>query len=64
MKRLSWGLSGKESACSAGDLDLIPGLGGSPGGKHGNPLQFSCLENPMDKGAWQDTVHGTAKSQI
>ena len=60
VKRLSWGLSGKESACSAGDLDLIPGLGGSPGGKHGNSL----LENPMDRGAWQDTVHGTAKSQI
>ena len=44
---------GKASACSAGDLGLIPGLGRSPGGGHGNPLQYSCLENPMDRGAWQ-----------
>ena len=40
------GLAGKESACNAGDLDSIPGLGRSPGGGHGNPLQYSCLENP------------------
>ena len=44
------------------DLDLIPGLGRSPGRGHGNPLQYSCLENPMDKGAWWATVHGVAKS--
>ena len=43
------------------DLGSIPGLGRSPGGGHGNPLQYSCLENPMDRGAWQATVHGVAK---
>ena len=48
---------GKESACNARDLGLIPGLGRSPGEGNGNPLQYSCLENPMDRGAWQDTVH-------
>ena len=53
----------KESACNAGDQGSIPGLERSPGGGHGNPLQYSCLENPMDKGAWQDTVHRVAKSQ-
>ena len=56
-------LSGKESACSAGDPGLIPGSRRSPGGGHGNPLQYSCLENPMDRGAWRATVHGIAKSQ-
>ena len=45
------------------DVDLIPGLGRSPGGEHDNPLQYSCLENPMDREAWQDTVHGITKSQ-
>jgi len=45
------------------DSNSIPGLGKSPGGGHGNPLQYSCLENPMDRGAWQATVHGVAKSQ-
>ena len=54
---------GKESACSAGDLGLIPGLGRSPGEGNGNPLQYSCLENSMDRRAWQATVHGIAKSQ-
>ena len=44
------------------DLGLIPGLGRSPGGGHGNPLQYSCLENPMDRGAWRATVHGVAES--
>jgi len=58
------GSDGKESACHAGDLGSIPGSGRSPGGGHGNPLQFSCLENPMDRGAWQATVHGVAKSQM
>ena len=51
----------KESACKAGDLGLIPGLGRSPGEGNGNSLQNSCLENPMDKGAWQVTVHGVTK---
>ena len=45
------GSDGKESACSAGDMGLIPGLGRSPGEGNGNPLQYSCLENPMDRGA-------------
>ena len=56
------GLDGKESACSVGDLGSIPGLGRSPGGGHGNSLQYSCLENSMDRRAWQTTVHGVAKS--
>ena len=59
-------LSGKEPACSAGeagDMGSIPESGRSPGGGHGNPLQYSCLENPMDKGGWQATVHRVAKSQ-
>ena len=50
------GSDGKESACSAGDLGLIPGLGGSPGEGSGYPLQYSCLEDPMDRGAWQATM--------
>ena len=53
----------KESACNAGDPGLIPGLGGSPGEENGCPLQYSCLENPMDRGAWRATVHGVAKSE-
>ena len=53
----------KESACNVGDLGSVPGLGRSPAGGHGNPLQYSCLENPMDRGAWQATVHGITKSQ-
>ena len=53
----------KVSACNAGDLGSIPGLGRSPGEGNGNPLQYSCLENPMDRGAWWATVHGVAKSQ-
>ena len=47
----------KESACNAGDLGLILGLGGSIGEENGNPLQYSCLKNPVDKGAWQATVY-------
>ena len=57
---------GKEPPASAGDTgdpDLIPGLGRSPGGENGNPFQYSCLENPMDRGAWRATVHGVTKSQ-
>ena len=52
---------GKESACNIEDLGSIPELGRSPGEGNGNPLQCSCLENPMDRGAWQATVHGVAK---
>ena len=54
---------GKESACSAGDLGSIPGLGRSPEEGNGNPLQYHCLENLMDRGAWWAAVHGVAKSQ-
>ena len=57
------GSDGKESTCNAGDLDLIPGLERSPGGDHGNPLQYSCLENPMDRETWHATVHKVAKSR-
>ena len=53
----------KESACNAGDLGSIPGSGRSPGEGNGKPLQYSCLENPMDGGAWWATVHRVAKSQ-
>ena len=56
------GSAGKEFTCSAGDPGLIPGLGRSPGEGHGNPLQYSWLENSMDKGAWWAIVHGIAKS--
>ena len=57
------GSDGKESACNVGDLGSIPGLGRSPGGGHGKPLQYSCLEKPMDRGAWRAAVHGVEKSQ-
>jgi len=57
------GSDSKESACNVGDLGSIPALGRTPGEGHGNPLQYSCLENPMDRGAWQVTVHGVTKSQ-
>ena len=53
----------KELACSAGDPALIPGWGRSSGEGNGNPLQYSCLENPMDGGAWWAIVHGVTKSQ-
>ena len=53
----------KESTCNAGDLGLIPRLGRSPGGGHGNPLQYSCLEGPMDRGAWRATGHWVAMSR-
>ena len=59
-------LSGKESGCSAGaagDVGSIPGSGRSPGEGHDNPLQCSCLENPMDRRAWWATVHGVTKSR-
>ena len=57
------GLDGKESACNAGNLGSIPGLGRSSGKGNGYPLQYSCLENPMDRGVWRATFHGVSKSQ-
>ena len=51
------GSEGKESACNAGDLGSVPGLGRLPGEGNGSPLQYSCLENSMDRGAWWATVH-------
>ena len=56
------GTDGEESACYVGDLGLIPGSGRSPGEGNDNALQYSCLENPMDKGAWRATVHGVTKN--
>ena len=56
------GSDSKESACSAGDLDSIPGSGRSPGEGIGYPLHYSYLENSMNRGAWRATVHGVAKS--
>ena len=53
----------KEFACNARNSDLIPGSGRSPGEGNGNPVQYSCLENSMDRGLWQATVHGVTKSQ-
>ena len=60
--RLPCWLSSKESTFNVGDGGLIPGSGRSPGRGHSNQLQYSCLENPMDRGAWQATVDGVAKS--
>ena len=57
-KGFSGGSDGKKSVCNAGDLGLIPGLGRSLGEGNDNPLQYSCLENPMDRGAWQAIVFG------
>ena len=62
MEGLPRWLSGKESACNAGVAGLIPGSGRFPGGGHGNPLQHSCLENPMDREVWQDTGRGVTES--
>ena len=62
-----WGFPGgsddKESTCNVGDLDLIPGLGRSLGEGNGYPFQYSCLENPMTRGAWWAIVHGVSKSR-
>ena len=55
------GSDSKESACNAGDPGSIPGLGRSPGEGHGYPCQYSCLENPMDRGAWRATLHGVPR---
>ena len=62
LKSLPGGSDSKESACNAGDLGLIPGMGRSLGEGNGIPLQYSCLENPMDRGAWWATVHRVTKS--
>ena len=62
-----WWLSGKGPACNegdAGDVGSIPGLGRSPGGRHGNPLQYSGLEQPLDKGPWQAPIHRIAESDM
>ena len=56
------GSGGREYACNAGDPGSIPGSGRSPGEGNGNPLQYSCLENSTDRGAWWATVHGVTKS--
>ena len=65
--KIQWGFPGgsevKMPACNERDLDSIPGSGRSPGEGNGNPLQYSCLENPMDRGAWWAIVHGVAKSR-
>ena len=58
------GSDGKASACNAGDLASVPRLGRSRGEGNGNPLQYSCLGNSMDRGAWQATVHGVTKSRM
>ena len=62
----SWGFpsgsGSKEAACNAGDPGSIPGSGKSPGEGNGNPLHYSCLENPMDREAWRAAVHGTEKN--
>ena len=60
---LDFSSNGKESACEAGDQGSVPGLESSSGEGNGNPLQYSCLENSMDRGAWQATVCGVAKSR-
>ena len=60
---LALGFPSEASACNVGDLGSIPELGRSPGEGNGNPFQYSCLENPMDRGAWQATIHGVAKSR-
>ena len=57
------GLEGKASTCNVGDLGSIPESGRSPGEGNGNPLQYSCLENPMDRGAWEAAVHEVTKSR-
>ena len=62
-KGFSGGSEVKASACNAGNLGSIPGSERSPGEGNGNPPQYSCLENPMDRGAWWATVHGVAKSR-
>ena len=60
---IPWQLSSKETVCDAGDMGSIPGSGRSPGEGKGNPLQYSCLESPMDIRAWWAAVHRVANSQ-
>ena len=62
--RIHGGSDGKEPACHVGNLSSIPGLGRSPGEGNGNPLQYSCLENSADRGAWWATVHGVAERDM
>ena len=62
-KVIPGGSDSKESTYNAGDLGSIPGLGRSPGKRNGYPLQYSCLENSMDRGVWWAAVHGVAKSR-
>ena len=64
MYTLPGSLVGKESACNAGDMGSIPELGRSPGEGNGYPPQYSCLENPMDRGNWQAVVHGVTESDM
>ena len=59
--RLPYSSNGKESSCSAGGQGSVPALGRSSGEGYGNPLQYSCLENPTDRGAWRATIHGGHK---
>ena len=63
IKGFPGGSDGKEPACNRGDLGLIPGLGRYPGEGNGHPLQYSVLENSMDRGGWQTIAHGVIKSQ-
>ena len=61
---LPWWLSGKESARNVGDLGLIPGLGRSPGEENGSSLWYSCLENSMNRGGWQATIHAKSQTKL
>ena len=63
MSGLPGGSDGKESACNAGALGSVLGSGSSPAEGNGNPLQYSCMENSTDRGAWRATAHGVVKSQ-
>ena len=60
---LPWWLNGKEFPCNVGDVGSIPGSGRPPGGGHGNLLQCSCLEHPMDRGSWKAIIYGVSRSQ-
>ena len=64
MRGFPGGSDGKEFAYGVGDTGFIPALRRFPGEGNGNPLQYSCLENPMDRGAWRATIHGVAKRRI
>ena len=64
MESILGGSDGRESACNAGDQGLIHGLGRSPGDGHGYPLQYSGLENSIDRGAWRATIHSVTKSDM